>query len=241
MDHNGIPDSMEAYRTSDTTPDLTKLLPKFRIPVYVLGNPSFGFRLCRLCMTQPDHFSYMSFEFARPSCIIQSNKIEPTQRVVISNYDKTVWDWDTVSILADTLFDMDTAQTIGKGLLQPPPEFEDKLISALQPIGHELIETHRKLDQFLQNVVWESHFASGLQFQMSYWDGQAPISLARATEDKNLVIMAAVGVSRSEFLEILASLIPVRREHALVVSKFQEELKTAKAEFHRYRQEKYGF
>lgn len=89
--------------------------------------------------------------------------------------------------------------------------------------------------QSLSQVAWEPHAVSGLQFGVFHWDEPVPLSLAHSHQEKNLIGVGAVGVSRPDFLTILASLVDLKTDESLV-DQFQHELITAHEELQR----KYG-
>jgi len=216
--------------TPALTTDLKKILAKCRYPLYILVNQSQAFRLCGSDFgINNGVLNNISFGFARPFCFAAFHDLKRLQLVRIGNWGKNAFG-KRRAWLTWTNFQ---PRMISEGLLQPPTEFQG-LLGA--PGG--AIDLAR-WEQLFAETAWEPYSGSGLHFNMAYWDGeQVPVGWAYSAEEEPLVVVAALGVPRSDFLEVLQSLVILHQNDEPLIGNFQEEMRTAMEEFGRNRRRK---
>ncbi len=220
------------FKTPEGTVDLRKILAVADFPLYILKNPLLAFRLWSVSFTygetpRPD-LNQVSFHFTRPFAFTPAGDIELVQRLGIVNYHS--YGEPDASIASELYAELaGTAGPVCYGrLLQTPPEF-DFMWDMSQYERHD-----PQFRQLVSQIAWESLSTSLVQFKMYHWDAEASISLAYGATEKTLIVLSAVGISRLDLIEALASLIPLRQDDDRLISGFQNEMKTADEEFRRY-------
>jgi len=223
----------DEFSDSDFILDIRKLLGRCQFYLRVLVSPSLAFRLCTSELefaqeAQKYKFERVSFLFARPFCYAAPGERRPSQRTIVANWGGAGlgnWRlWIPLQRIRDSV--------IGEDWYQPPPEFRDLLGGSADLSESQVIQW----EQLLADARWEPHFASGLHFNIAHWDGgQSPIGWAYSSEDVPLVVVATIGISRADLVEILNSLVVLQQADDALIDSLQEEMKNARSEFLRYR------